>query len=199
MHLQACPTKKFNLMPTSLTHAEYWLAALLLLWGVYGVLASNHLLRKLMAMNIMQVGVIVFFIALAAKSGATAPVVVDVDQSIQASGYVNPLPHALMLTAIVVSVSTTARFKKRLCLSGSSDDASSRCSRRRDPVSLFPCNSIGRHFFETYWANASTSGTRSYTRPRFSNACPCPRGRELELSPWRLDAALGHRVCCRPP
>ena len=94
-------------MPTSLTHAEYWLAALLLLWGVYGVLASNHLLRKLMAMNIMQVGVIVFFIALAAKSGATAPVVVDVDQSIQASGYVNPLPHALILTAIVVSVSTT--------------------------------------------------------------------------------------------
>ncbi len=94
-------------MPTSLTHAEYWLAALLLLWGVYGVLASNHLLRKLMAMNIMQVGVIVFFIALAAKSGATAPVVVNVDQSIQASGYVNPLPHALMLTAIVVSVSTT--------------------------------------------------------------------------------------------
>ena len=94
-------------MPTSLTHAEYWLAALLLLWGVYGVLASNHLLRKLMAMNIMQVGVIVFFIALAAKSGATAPVVVDVDQSIQASGYVNPLPHALMLTAIVVSGSTT--------------------------------------------------------------------------------------------
>ena len=94
-------------MPTSLTHAEYWLAALLLLWGVYGVLASNHLLRKLMAMNIMQVGVIVFFIALAAKSGATAPVVVDVNQSIQASGYVNPLPHALMLTAIVVSVSTT--------------------------------------------------------------------------------------------
>ena len=94
-------------MPTSLTHAEYWLAALLLLWGVYGVLASNHLLRKLMAMNIMQVGVIVFFIALAAKSEATAPVVVDVNQSIQASGYVNPLPHALMLTAIVVSVSTT--------------------------------------------------------------------------------------------
>jgi multicomponent Na+:H+ antiporter subunit C len=107
MHLQACPTKKFNLMPAFLTHAEYWLAALLFLWGVYGVLASNHLLRKLMAMNIMQVGVIVFFIALAAKSGATAPVVVDVNQSIQASGYVNPLPHALMLTAIVVSVSTT--------------------------------------------------------------------------------------------
>ena len=94
-------------MPAFLTHAEYWLAALLFLWGVYGVLASNHLLRKLMAMNIMQVGVIVFFIALAAKSGATAPVVVDVDQAIQASGYVNPLPHALMLTAIVVSVSTT--------------------------------------------------------------------------------------------
>ena len=94
-------------MPAFLTHAEYWLAALLFLWGGYGVLASNHLLRKLMAMNIMQVGVIVFFIALAAKSGATAPVVVEVNQSIQASGYVNPLPHALMLTAIVVSVSTT--------------------------------------------------------------------------------------------
>ena len=48
-----------------------------------------------------------FFISLAAKSGATVPIAVEGDEARVATAYVNPLPHALMLTAIVVSVSTT--------------------------------------------------------------------------------------------
>ncbi len=87
------------------------LAAALLLIGLYGMLARPHLLRKLMAMNILQVAVIVFFIALAAKSNGTVPIIsADADAdgaAVVAADYVNPLPHALMLTAIVVSVSTT--------------------------------------------------------------------------------------------
>jgi multicomponent Na+:H+ antiporter subunit C len=58
-----------------------------------------------MAMNIMQVAVILFFIALAAKTGATVPIAVHGTHD--ADAYINPLPHALMLTAIVVGVSTT--------------------------------------------------------------------------------------------
>ena len=84
---------------------NYWLAAVLLLIGLYGMLMQPNLIKKLMAMNIMQVAVIMFFISLAMKTGATAPIelhgVTDVD------AYINPLPHALMLTAIVVGVSTT--------------------------------------------------------------------------------------------
>ncbi len=84
---------------------NYWLAAILLLIGLHGMLTRPNLIKKLMAMNVMQVAVIMFFISLAVKTGGTAPIelpgVTDVDQ------YINPLPHALMLTAIVVGVSTT--------------------------------------------------------------------------------------------
>jgi multicomponent Na+:H+ antiporter subunit C len=84
---------------------NYWLAAILLLIGLQGMLMRRNLVKKLMAMNVMQVAVIMFFISLAMKTGGTAPIelsgVTDVD------AYINPLPHALMLTAIVVGVSTT--------------------------------------------------------------------------------------------
>ena len=86
---------------------HYWLIATLLLIGLYGMLAKPNLVRKLMAMNILQVAVIMFFISLAAKSGATVPIAVEGDEAPVATEHVNPLPHALMLTAIVVSVSTT--------------------------------------------------------------------------------------------
>ena len=87
--------------------AEYFLTIVLLLVGLYGIVARQHFLRKLKAMNLLQVAVIVFFIALSAKSGATVPVVIEDGHEINVASYVNPLPHALMLTAIVVSVSTT--------------------------------------------------------------------------------------------
>jgi len=86
---------------------NYWLAAALFLIGVYGVLARNHLVRKLLAMNILQVAVIVFFIVLAFKRDATPPIARHGDSAPTARDYINPLPHTLMLTAIVVSVSTT--------------------------------------------------------------------------------------------
>lgn len=85
----------------------YWLSTALLLLGLYGMLAKPNLVRKLMAMNILQVAVIMFFITLAAKSGATAPIAIEASGPPAAIAYANPLPHTLMLTAIVVSVSTT--------------------------------------------------------------------------------------------
>ncbi|GIX46778.1 MAG: Na+/H+ antiporter subunit C [Candidatus Tectimicrobiota bacterium] len=88
------------------SHLNYWLAALLLLTGLHGMLLRPHLVKKLMAMNLMQVAVIVFFISLAAKAGGVPPIALEAAH-LPASAYVNPLPHALMLTAIVVSLSTT--------------------------------------------------------------------------------------------
>jgi multicomponent Na+:H+ antiporter subunit C len=86
---------------------EYALASLLFLVGLYGMLARPHLVRKLMAMNILQVAVIVFFILIGYKRDATAPIARAGDLAPVARDYINPLPHTLMLTAIVVSVSTT--------------------------------------------------------------------------------------------
>lgn len=86
---------------------DYALAAILFLVGVYGIFVRPHLVRKLMAMNIMQVAVIVLFILLAYKDDATPPIERDGETAPVARDYVNPLPHTLMLTAIVVSVSTT--------------------------------------------------------------------------------------------
>lgn len=87
---------------------HYALAASLIVMGLHGMLLRPHLVRKLLAMNVLQVGVIMFFLSLSVKidgglpilagHGAAAPPVEQV---------MNPLPHALMLTAIVVSVSTT--------------------------------------------------------------------------------------------
>jgi multicomponent Na+:H+ antiporter subunit C len=91
----------------TLSSVNYWLAATLFLIGIYGILARPHLVRKLMAMNILQVAVIVFFIILGFKSDATPPIVRHGDETPVARDYINPLPHTLMLTAIVVSVSTT--------------------------------------------------------------------------------------------
>ena len=90
-----------------LSSVNYWLAATLFLIGIYGILARPHLVRKLMAMNILQVAVIVFFIILGFKSDATPPILRHGDETPVARDYINPLPHTLMLTAIVVSVSTT--------------------------------------------------------------------------------------------
>lgn len=83
----------------------YWLVAVLFLLGFFGILANNNFLKKLMAMNIMQVAVIIFFLLLGQKLGGTLPVIWGTDMI--AEHYINPLPHALMLTAIVVSLSTT--------------------------------------------------------------------------------------------
>lgn len=91
----------------SFSTVNYWLAASLFLIGLYGILKPPHLVRKLMAMNIMQAAVIVFFVSLGYKEGATPPIARYGEREPRASSYINPLPHTLMLTAIVVSVSTT--------------------------------------------------------------------------------------------
>ena len=91
----------------TLSAVNYWLAATLFLIGIYGILARPHLVRKLMAMNSLQVAVIVFFIILGFKSDATPPILRHGDETPVARDYINPLPHTLMLTAIVVGVSTT--------------------------------------------------------------------------------------------
>ena len=83
----------------------YMLTFILLSLGVAGMIVCNNYMKKLICMNIMQVAVIFFFLCLGQKNGGTIPVAMD--GAVKASEYINPLPHGLMLTAIVVSLGTT--------------------------------------------------------------------------------------------
>lgn len=83
----------------------YFLTLLLLTLGLYGIIVSRNYMKKLICMNIMQVAVIFFFLCFAQKNYGTIPVAMK--HIVHAAEYINPLPHGLMLTAIVVSLGTT--------------------------------------------------------------------------------------------
>ena len=82
-----------------------WMVIALMLVGLYTVIARHNLVKKVMGLTMMQVSVILLYVAMAKVEGGTAPIVQHgtVDPI-----YSNPLPHVLMLTAIVVGISTTA-------------------------------------------------------------------------------------------
>ena len=83
----------------------YSLVLILFFLGLFGMIICSNYMKKLMSMNIMQVAVIIFFLCFAQKDGGMIPVLVEgITDPI---AYINPLPHALMLTAIVVSLGTT--------------------------------------------------------------------------------------------
>ena len=83
----------------------YLLTLILLSLGAGGMIVCGNYMKKLICMNVMQVAVIFFFLCLGQKSGGTIPVAAE--GAVRASEYINPLPHGLMLTAIVVSLGTT--------------------------------------------------------------------------------------------
>lgn len=83
----------------------YTLTFILMGLGIFGMIFCGNYMKKIMCMNIMQVSIIFFFLALGQKEQGTLPVIVE--NLLGADAYINPLPHALMLTAIVVSLGTT--------------------------------------------------------------------------------------------
>ncbi|RCK76524.1 MAG: Multisubunit Na+/H+ antiporter, MnhC subunit [Ignavibacteriae bacterium] len=88
-------------------HAAYYFIITLLLIGLWGMLFKKNYLKKLIGMNILQSSIILFYVVSASKYNATVPVLDPKLGEINPSQYINPLPHTLMLTAIVVSVATT--------------------------------------------------------------------------------------------
>ncbi|MGF1670372.1 MAG: cation:proton antiporter subunit C [Balneolaceae bacterium] len=89
-----------------LGHYSYWFTILLICIGLYGILMKKNLVKKVIGLSVFQVSVILFFVSIASKWDATVTVL---DPSIPVdvvSNYLNPLPHTLMLTAIVVGVAT---------------------------------------------------------------------------------------------
>lgn len=86
-------------------HGIYMLTFVLMALGLFGMIFCSNYMKKIMCMNILQVSIILFFLTLGQKDGGTLPVIMG--DITEADSYINPLPHALMLTAIVVSLGTT--------------------------------------------------------------------------------------------
>ena len=82
---------------------NYWVVVILMMIGLYIIIAHKNLVKKLIGINIFQTSIFILFISLGKVSGGTAPILNDAY-----SVYSSPLPHVLILTAIVVGISTTA-------------------------------------------------------------------------------------------
>ena len=82
---------------------NYWIVIALMMIGFYIVMAQENLVKKIVGLNVFQVSVFLLYITMANVEGGTAPILNDAYDL-----YSNPLPHVLILTAIVVGVATTA-------------------------------------------------------------------------------------------
>jgi multicomponent Na+:H+ antiporter subunit C len=85
------------------THFSYWVTIFLLIAGLYIVIARGNLIKKLIGLSIFQTSVYLLYIAPGKLIGGTAPIVSE-----KFTVYSNPLPHVLILTAIVVGIATLA-------------------------------------------------------------------------------------------
>lgn len=87
---------------------NFWAYIVLMMVGLYAMIAKGNLIKKLMGLGIFQTAIMLFYVAIGSKTGATIPILLDTHSKelIDFADYINPLPHVLMLTAIVVSVAT---------------------------------------------------------------------------------------------
>lgn len=106
-----------------LAKANYIAYIVLMMLGLYAMIAKNNLIKKIVGMTIFQTAVILFYVSIGCKRGATIPILSHGPaeetahgatqavahhgmDAIHVADYINPLPHVLMLTAIVVGVAT---------------------------------------------------------------------------------------------
>jgi multicomponent Na+:H+ antiporter subunit C len=87
------------------THWNYLAVITLMMIGLYIAISRGNLVKKVMGMNVFQASVILFYVSMGKVSGGTAPILIEGRTDIV---YSNPVPHVLMLTAIVVGVASTA-------------------------------------------------------------------------------------------
>ncbi len=89
-----------------LQRPNFLTVVIIFLWGFYIMVTRYNLIKKLIGMYLVQTSVIFFLVSISAKKEATVPVLMSTTDPVQAAIYVNPLPHVLTLTAIVVGVAT---------------------------------------------------------------------------------------------
>ncbi len=89
---------------------NYWIYVVLMMIGFYAMIGKRNMVKKLLGMNIFQTTIILFFISTGVKRDAGIPIVdkyAGLAGELEVAAVMNPLPHVLMLTAIVVGVSVT--------------------------------------------------------------------------------------------
>ena len=86
-----------------ISHYNYWLIIILMMLGLYVVVSRGNLVKKIVGLNIFQTSVFLLYISLGKVSAGTAPILTGKPET-----FSNPLPHVLILTAIVVGIATTA-------------------------------------------------------------------------------------------
>ncbi len=83
-------------------HYNYWVVIFLMMVGFYTVISRGNLVKKIIGLNIFQVSVFFLYISISMVEGGAVPIITE-----GVEVYSNPLPHVLILTAIVVGVATT--------------------------------------------------------------------------------------------
>ncbi len=95
-----------------LGHFNYWIVIVLMMMGFYTVISRGNLVKKLIGLSLFQTSVFILYISAGKITGGTAPILIDDHgEAAEAASHVlysNPLPHVLILTAIVVGIATTA-------------------------------------------------------------------------------------------
>lgn len=89
---------------------NYWIYVVLMMIGFYAMIGKRNLVKKLLGLNIFQTAIILFYVSIGVKRNAAIPIVdkyAALKNGVDPLTIVNPLPHVLMLTAIVVGVSVT--------------------------------------------------------------------------------------------
>lgn len=94
-----------------ISRVNYFIYIILMMLGMYGIFMKKNYMKKIIGLNILQTSIILFFISVGSKKDATIPIWEHQTDNvghaaIKAVNYINPLPHVLMLTAIVVAVAT---------------------------------------------------------------------------------------------
>ena len=90
-------------MDTIIGYYNYWLVIIIMMAGFYTVISRGNLIKKIAGLNIFQVSVFLLYISIGNVKDGAVPIIEN-----NVTVYSNPLPHVLILTAIVVGVATTA-------------------------------------------------------------------------------------------
>lgn len=96
-------------------HFNFWIYVVIMMTGLWSVIAKNNLVKKLIGLSIFQTAILLLYVSLGVKEGATIPIIDHHAAELAMAGdaaaidpdkIANPVPHVLMLTAIVVGVAT---------------------------------------------------------------------------------------------
>ena len=94
------------------SHYNYWVVIFLMMVGFYILISRGNLIKKIVGLNVFQTSVFMLYISMGKITGGTPPILLDDphggSEAVEHVVYSNPLPHVLILTAIVVGIATTS-------------------------------------------------------------------------------------------